>query len=320
LFLFPFAFAGNWQLTSKQWRCIGYAFIILVACGCGWSLYQYFSNYQEINKSYLKAKAIPTPLDNDHIRFSLLVCVAVIASILFLIKQQAKAPRLVLAVAAIFFAVYLHVLSARTGIAGFYISLVVGLAWILLKYRDKKFSLIIVSAVVIMPLFAWFVLPTFQNRIRYMIYDLSHARTDQYLVGSNDGSRLVSLKAGWNILQAHPLGVGSGDVVNETMKWYEANEPAMLPTGLYPSSEWLMYGGTAGWPGFLLFSLVMLIPFFEKKNERVFWIALNAVMAFSLMFDIGLEVQFGVFIYAFVVLWWWKWLDRGRLSVEKGSR
>lgn len=150
-----------------------------------------------------------------------------------------------------------------------------------------------------------------------MVYDLSHAKTDQYLVGSNDGSRLVSLKAGWNILKAHPLGVGSGDVVNETMKWYEANEPGMLPTGLYPGSEWLMYGGAAGWPGFLLFSLVMLLPFFEKKNNRVFWIALNAVMAFSFLFDIGLEVQFGVFIYAFVVLWWWKWLDRGRLSVKK---
>jgi len=29
----------------------------------------------------------------------------------------------------------------------------------------------------------------------------------------------------------------------------------------------------------------------------------------SLLFDIGLEVQFGVFIYSFVVLWCWKWLE-----------
>jgi hypothetical protein len=31
-------------------------------------------------------------------------------------------------------------------------------------------------------------------------------------------------------------------------------------------------------------------------------------VAFSFLFDIGLEAQFGVFVYAFIVLWWWKWL------------
>ena len=28
------------------------------------------------------------------------------------------------------------------------------------------------------------------------------------------------------------------------------------------------------------------------------------------VFDIGLEVQFGIFIYSFIVLWWWKWLKQ----------
>ena len=34
LFLFPYAFAGGWQLTSRQWRWIGYAFILIVFAGC----------------------------------------------------------------------------------------------------------------------------------------------------------------------------------------------------------------------------------------------------------------------------------------------
>ena len=71
-----------------------------------------------------------------------------------------------------------------------------------------------------------------------------------------------------------------------------------------------MYGVAAGWIGFVLFTIVMFIPFFERTRSQFFWVTLNLVMAFSFLFDIGLEVQFGVFIYAFVVLWWWKWLDR----------
>jgi len=39
-------------------------------------------------------------------------------------------------------------------------------------------------------------------------------------------------------------------------------------------------------------------------------------MAFSLLFDIGLEAQFGVFIYAFMLLWWWKWLSTGHRTMN----
>ena len=32
-------------------------------------------------------------------------------------------------------------------------------------------------------------------------------------------------------------------------------------------------------------------------------------IAFSYLFDIGLEVQFGVFVHSFMLLWWYKWLQ-----------
>jgi hypothetical protein len=42
---------------------------------------------------------------------------------------------------------------------------------------------------------------------------------------------------------------------------------------------------------------------------------LNIIAAFSFLFDIGLEVQFGVFIYSFLVLWLWKWrMEEARCS------
>jgi O-antigen ligase len=52
----------------------------------------------------------------------------------------------------------------------------------------------------------------------------------------------------------------------------------------------------------------MVLPFFVKNiHNRFVWFCLQSTAAFSLMFDVGLEVQYGIFTYAIIVLWWWKW-------------
>lgn len=310
LLLLPLAFAGSWQLTGRQWKILAYCFIALLLLSCCWSLWQYLQHREETNLGYLKAKSIGTPLDNDHVRFSLLVCIGIVCT-LMLWMQAKRGVRIALGLSVVFFIVYLHILSARTGLIGFYIFLLMAAGYLLFRSSHKLHAILILLALVVMPLLAWFCLPTFQNRIRYIVYDYSHLEKSRYLPGANDGNRYLSLKAGWQILKEHPFGVGAGDVVNETNKWYDAHVPDMLTTDrFFPSSEWLMYGGAAGWPAFFLFTVVMLLPFFQKKiRERFFWLSLNSIAAFSLVFDIGLEVQFGVFIYAFLVLWWWKWLQ-----------
>ncbi|HZH38271.1 MAG TPA: hypothetical protein VEX65_13390, partial [Flavisolibacter sp.] len=123
---------------------------------------------------------------------------------------------------------------------------------------------------------------------------------------------VMSLKAGWQVVKQNPLGVGAGDVMLEANKWYQANVPQVLETDkFYPSSQWLLYGAFAGWPGIILFTLVMLLPFFQVfRRHQIFWISLQATAAFSFLFDMGLEVQYGIFLYALVTFWWWKWLKQ----------
>jgi O-antigen ligase len=58
----------------------------------------------------------------------------------------------------------------------------------------------------------------------------------------------------------------------------------------------------------VLFTLVLLLPFFYRtKKHQVIWVAFHASAAFSFLFDMGLEVQYGVFVYVFITFWWWKW-------------
>src|SRR6185503_5723786 len=89
-FLLPLAFAGNWQLQEKQWKIIAGCFLLLVFIGCCWSGWQYFQDISTINKNYLKAKTIPVPLGNDHVRFSWLVAIAVVCSSLLLYTTRKR--------------------------------------------------------------------------------------------------------------------------------------------------------------------------------------------------------------------------------------
>lgn len=310
LFLFPIAFAGNWQLSSKQWKWLAYIFLILVFAGCCWSLFQYAQNIHSIHQQYLKAKVFSTPLENDHVRFSLMVCIAVVCSVMLMIDYIPRSKWFIVAVPCLFFIVYLHILSARTGLISLYIFLILAACYSLLKLRKTKWVIGLAILIIAMPLVAWFMFPTFQNRIRYNVYDLSNAKENKYVPGGNDGNRILSLKAGWNILQEHPFGVG-GDVVAKTYEWYDRKVPQMIEADkLYPASEPLMYAGFAGWIGFISFFVIMLLPFLQRVKRNYFsWFALNVITAFSFLFDIGIEVQFGVFIYALIVLWWWKWLS-----------
>ncbi len=307
LLVLPIAFAGGWQLPQHRWLQLAFLFLIFLFAGTLWSTFYYLQNLAEVHESYLKAKTLLTPLKNDHVRFSWLVAAGALLCALLL--QIQKRLQILLIVLMVWFAVYLHLLSARTGLFSFYIMLGGYAIWYMVQQKNASKSFWLLGVLSLLPLMAYFTLPTFQNRIKYFIYDYSFIKSGAYLPGANDGARAQSYKAGWQILKDHPWGIGAGDVKDEANKWYMQNIPGIVETDkLLPSSEWLLYGGFAGWPGLLLFTIIMLLPlYFAPPQHRIYWWLLTGTLALSFLADVGLEVQYGVFIYSFFVLWWWKW-------------
>lgn len=307
LLLLPLAFAGNWQLSPKQWRQLALLFLLLVTAGTVWSTYYYLQDRAAVHEGYLRAKTIVTPLHNDHVRFSWLVSAGALLCALLL--QLQKHFKILSSLLLLWLAVYLHLLAARTGLFSFYLMLGGFAIWYLFKTKNLLKSFYVIGLLLLLPLAAYLALPTFQNRIKYFVYDYDYITSGRYLPGANDGARIQSYKGGWHLLQQHPLGVGAGDVKQEINNWYAQALPGMVEEDKkLPSSQWLLYGGFAGWPGVILFTLVMLLPFyFAPPQHRLYWWLLTGTLALSFLFDIGLEVQYGVFIYAFFVGWWWKW-------------
>lgn len=312
LLLLPLAFAAPFTLSPRHWEWLAQAFILTITIATTWSMFHYVSDMAAINASYLKAKMIVTPLGNDHVRFSWLVSAAVLlAGWLFVQKRKNGHILAWLLIAVIvWLIIFLHILAARTGLFSFYIMVAGVVIWMIVKNRNRKQALALTALLVALPVLAYFLLPSFQNRVKYIRYDFGYFREAHYLPGANDAVRVISWKTGWQVLQQHPVaGVGFGDIAKEVNERYDHHYPGMIATDkILPGNEWLLYGSGSGWPGILLFTVVMCIPFFTKTRHRLLWWLLHLTLAFSFVVDIGLEVQFGVFVYSFMVCWWWKWL------------
>ena len=315
LLLLPVCFAGLQDFRFKDWEKIGWSFIILMLLGSAWSICFYLLDIKAVHAGYLQSHAIITPLKNDHVRFSLLAAIAIFTAIFLIIKKRndyTTALKVFLVITVTALVVFLHVLAVRTGLACFYLSLFIFIGWLLWNKRYVIRSISLLLVIIALPVVSYFALPTFKNRVRYFNYDISFVKKNIYLPGSNDGTRIISIKAGWDIQQQNPVtGVGIGDVEKEMNQWYDAHYPQMIQSDrILPSSEWVMYGAATGWPGFILFTIIMLIPFFIKMlNKNIFWWMMNVSIVVTYLFDNGLEGQFSVFVHAFILLWWYKWLN-----------
>lgn len=316
LLLLPFCFATrNNDLTFKEWERIAFVFLILIFAGTCQSLWPYFQHESLIHAGYLRAHTIETPLGDDHVRFSLIVAIAIFTCEFLLIEKRKEYEKwlvVVLVVTLVIFVVYLHVLAVRTGLTCFYLGSLLLIIWLVWqKGRDSRYLLLSIL-ILLLPVIAYLTLPTFKNRVSYLKYDLSFVQKDVYVPGSNDGNRIASIKGGWQLLSERPLtGVGFGDIKNKIDSFYYKNYPQMKESDrILPSSEWLVYGAGNGWPGFILFSFVMLVPWSIKElRGDMFWLILSLSIPMSYLFDIGLEVQYGIFVHAFFLLWWFKWLQ-----------
>jgi O-antigen ligase len=271
----------------------------------------YIFDAKEVNENYLRSQLLVTPLENDHIRFSWMVAVSTLVSVWLWLENRKKNNRnnwLVLMLIG-WQIIFLHILAARTGLFSFYLMLLIAALVFIIKKWKTGTGIMLLLLLLLLPVIAYFSLPTFQNRVKYILYDLPYFSKGHYSPAMNDAVRIVSMKAGWNVMNEHSFyGVGFGDVMSETKKWYAVHYPQMKETDqILPSGEWLLYGVACGWPGLILSGIVIFIPFFIKvKNYKWLWVMLNVSVMLAFLSDIIFEVQFGVFLYSFFVLWWWK--------------
>lgn len=303
LLLFPLAFIALPALTRKQLSGIFVFFILVISILSMYVLGNYLLHFEEIHALLKQGHPMPTPY--NHIRFSLLVVVAITGGIwLWQTGYHWKFPweRTLYRGLTIFLFVFIHILSVKTGLVALYVMCFVLLAYYLYHTRSGLKTTLIFLAIILFPLLAYFTFPSLQKKIEYTFFDLRMYQKGQ---GGDyaDAGRLASMEAGVKIAGSHWLaGTGPGNLKIVMREVMEQNFPEYKST-LMPHSQYITVLAGAGLSGFIVFLTGLYFPLFHNRNYK-HWpmLAFYSILISIFFIEATLENAAGVGFSIFFLL------------------
>ena len=308
----PFTLATMREVSVPSLRRTGLALVVLTLLSALLTVMGYLAHPAEVNGSYLRGAVMQVPMDNDHVRYGwalsliylvLLLDVAGVGGGMTGLRRNTALLILFLTGA------FILLLSSRTGILGFLLAnMMVG---IMVGGRKPRIGL--AAALVLAPLLAYVLFPSLRHRVRFMVWDFQHYSRGNYREGLNDAPRVISWRAAVELIPERPwTGTGFGGIRPRMQEWYAAKRPDMAAyERLVPSNEWLFHGVASGIPGMLLFTLAIALAYRSGSASRLWRIAWWVAVA-GFLYETGLEVQHGVFLFAFFMVWSVAWEGRER--------
>lgn len=298
----------------RQWLLGVLAFFVmltlLTAVGV---VINYFASAESINLSISRGGHLPVPV--HHIRFSLLVALAILISF-YLFEQRFhlvwRGERHVYLIAPFLLGIFLHVLAVRSGLAGFYVAILFIVARAIIINRKWLLGLSLLVAVAVAPIITYYTVDSFRMRINYMRHDMEMFFSGQSHAGYSDSRRLISMQTGMEIGKEAPLlGVGMGDLADTLDKAYEAKHLSNY-SGTLPHNQFIVFFAGTGIVGLLL-SLVGMVAIMFTNGRSRSWllVAMTLLLLTSCLFEATLETQLGVAIYAFMTTFLSAVLSRG---------
>jgi O-antigen ligase len=272
------------------------------------SVYLYVIDISSGTEEYM----LDTTLYNDHIRFSFLISTTVLLNLFLLYEKKAFlniAVKSGLIIASILGFLYLHLLSARTGLLAEYIALSIFFivkAW----SKNKLLSIGVIIGMCCIPIIATKVSPRLNEKVSFMIHEMTTVKDQDESVQYNytDNNRILSYEAAWNSIKSNPVvGVGSGDLRNEMRKQYKELFPGIPEDGSLevPHMQILSTSLAIGIPiGVLSILGIIFAPFCQMKRWKLYLFIHTILMLLFFSIDANLEIQFGLLIIVLVTQFW----------------
>lgn len=311
----PFAFAGFHFTTIKPFKQIMFCTNLILLGVITNSLYHYYADVKLAEQQYM----IVTTKYGDHIRFSLFLVFVFVCNLYLLFERKfnikERLAKIIVAASTIIIFIYLHYLSARTGLLCLYVALFV-FAIIKLWYFKKGLALLAGCVLMMMPIMAYFVFPRFQQKVEYMQYEFSqfNKAEDHVQYTLSDNNRFLSYEAALISIKEYPFfGVGSGDIRPEMIRLYAQEFPTIPESGALrlPHIQFLATSMAIGIPLGMLTLLTMLIaPIVNRQKHKLYMGLLSLLLFLSFMIDAMLEVQFGILVILFFALLMQKFMNK----------
>lgn len=304
--LLPLAF---WLLPALPSRYLRWLWLLLVAmtllAAIG-ATSNYLLHAGTINEMYLHSKVMPT--EPDHIRFSLIITLAVAAGAL-LLEHHAVRPvwRPWVTGTVVALALFLHLLAVRSGEMTFYALGSLAIVWLVLRKQQWKRAAALGAALVLLPAFSYAVFPTFRNKVYNTQEDVGKVRQSTSSEGKNFSiaARVYSYKAALSIWSDNKfVGVSKADLEGEMAKRYARMYPEMgAEFYIQPHNQYLYNLAAFGVLGLLVFCVGLFYPAWWARHKCApLLVAQYVSIALSFLVEYTLETQIGLAFVCFFLL------------------
>ncbi|WP_460499511.1 O-antigen ligase family protein [Hymenobacter agri] len=301
---------GFWLLPALPGRYLRWLWLLLVAmtllAAVGATI-NYLLHASIINELYLHSKVMPT--EPDHIRFSLLIALAIAAGILLLVNNAIRPmlrPWLIGALVAL--TLFLHMLAVRSGEMTFYALGGLAILWLGLCRRQWKRAGGVAAVLMLIPLFSYAIFPTFRNKVYNTQEDVGKVSQRTSSEGKNYSiaARVYSYKAALSIWSDNKLlGVGKPDLESEMATRYQRLYPEMgQEFYIMPHNQYLYNLAAYGMLGLLVFVVALFYSAWWARSRRApLLLAQYVSIALSFLVEYTLETQIGLaFVVFFLML------------------
>lgn len=306
--LLPFAMM-NLPFNKKKLQVwlIGIILVILFAGIVYSSSYLVMEPERFFSKSHL-----PSPAASDYIRFTIALVLAM-QMILFVLSKKnqfniARLGRILMISWIVIAALYIHVQAAKSGLLCFYLFIAINLGHRFVQ--NRRFGLLkalgVFLLVGLLLFFSARFLPSINNQLNRVESGLAiwqSGDTAKYETNSSIIPRLVSYEAAWKSIRMRPVrGIGAGDWESAVQHQYDLYFSFMKKYRLIPHNQFICTAFLVGIPATI--GLILMIVWPLRKLSDVAVLSTVSIMIVGTMIEAMLEIQYGVFVYLFFMLFW----------------
>lgn len=308
--------------NDKEKTIVNILFFVMMLFNAVYTLTNYLLNQDVIDTLYKQSKVMKGLSFGDHIRMSWFAVITIWLAVYEASKSSKRWFKYLLGFYIVSQIIFLHFLAAKTGLLALYLSTGVFTIYQIVFYKKLKYLFLIIG-VLSLPFIAYEVIPSFKNRIDYIVWDYTEVKNGRAQKGLSDGSRLYSMEGGVELFVSKPwAGNGFINTWPSIKTWYKENRPEMNESDyILPSSQFLIYACGGGIIALIALIFHFLLPMFDKgiwKHWLFFVIYLTTLVTF--VYEIHLETQTAIFVYGFVVFWTYYLVKKENFENVKSGR
>ncbi|MGI4884217.1 MAG: O-antigen ligase family protein [Janthinobacterium lividum] len=302
--LLPVAFLllPSWLVVHKRALWL----VLIGGClGAAARATSYYLLHQKIiDQDYLHSKVMPTV--PDHIRFSLLVSMAVLAGLVLVLNKELH-PRLRVAtlVGVVLLFLFQHLLAVRSGIVTMYAAGALWLVWLGWQLRHWRVALAGAGLVLLLGGACLLLFPTLQNKIIATRSDAEQLDSSSAANYYSVTARVYSYDVAWALVKQRPwLGLSKVELEAAMARQYHAMYPGIEPAHyLLPHNQFLYNLAAYGAVGLLVFVVGFYYALWVGIRQRnIMLLLMYSIVSLSFVVEYTLETQIGVLIGLFFIL------------------